>query len=365
MTKPLKPIRVVVTEDSAVTRALLTAIVEKAPGFELVAAVSDGVAAVDTVRRLRPSIVTMDLHMPRLDGVEATRQIMRETPTPIVVVTASSEVDGRLTYEALAAGALSVVARPVGPSDPRFAPRRDRLLAELRLMAGVSVVRRVERSESRAPAQSRASAPPLEPWRPVRPARVVAIAASTGGPAALHRLLRDLPRDFDVPIVVVQHMSEGFIGGLARWLSDVAPGPVRIARDGDALAHGVVFLAPDGSHLRVAADGTVHLDAGPPIGGHRPAATALFDSVAKAYGAGAIGIVLTGMGRDGAEGLVRLRATGAMTLAQDAASSAVFGMPGVAIEVGAVERVLSLEDLGPTIAALATAGPDRRRGDPR
>lgn len=359
MTNSLRPIRVVVTEDSAVTRALLTAILEEAPGFELVAAVPDGAAAVGAVVRLRPSVVTMDLHMPRLDGVEATRRIMREAPTPIVVVTASSEVNGRTTYDALAAGALSVVARPVGPSDPRFAARRDALITELRLMAGVRVVRQVERAEPLAPT------PPLAPRRPVRPVRVVAIAASTGGPAALYRLLSDLPRDFDLPILVVQHMSDGFIGGLARWLSDAAPGPVRIARNGDVVVPGVVLLAPDGAHLRVTADGTVRLDAGPPIGGHRPAATALFDSVAEAYGDQAIGVVLTGMGRDGVDGLARLRATGAVTLAQDAASSAVFGMPGAAVEAGAVERVLALNDLGPTIAALTTAGPDRQPGDPR
>ena len=359
MTKTADRIRVVVTEDSAVTRALMTAILEEAPGFELVAAVPDGAAAVDAVARLRPSVVTMDLHMPRLDGVEATRRIMREAPTPIVVVTASSEVDGRMTYDALAAGALSVVARPVGPSDARFAARRDALLAELRLMAGVRVVRRIERAESRAPT------PPLAPRRPVRPVQVVAIAASTGGPAALYRLLSDLPRDFALPVLVVQHMSEGFIGGLARWLSDAAPRPVQIARDGDVLGPGVVLLAPDGAHLRVTANGTVRLDAGPPIGGHRPAANALFDSVAEAYGDRALGVVLTGMGRDGVDGLARLRATGAVTLAQDAASSAVFGMPGAAVETGAVEQVLALKDLGPTIAALTTAGPARRPGDPR
>jgi two-component system chemotaxis response regulator CheB len=359
MTKLLKPIRVVVTEDSAVTRALLTAILEAAPGFELVAAVPDGAEAVDAVARLRPSVVTMDLHMPRLDGVEATRQIMRQTPTPVVIVTASSEVDGRLTYDALAAGALSVVARPVGPSDPRFVTRREALLDELRLMAGVRVVRRIGRAEPRTPAPSRIVR------RPGRPIRVVAIAASTGGPAVLHRLLHDLPRDLDVPILVVQHMSEGFIGGLARWLSEVAPGPVRVAGDGDVLAGGTVFLAPDGSHLRVTTDGAVRLDPGPPIGGHRPAATALFDSVAEVYGDRAIGVVLTGMGRDGVDGLARLHAAGAVTLAQDAASSAVFGMPGAALEAGAVERVLSLEELGPAITALAVAGPDRRRDGAR
>ena len=355
MTKPTARIRVVVTEDSAVARALLIAILDETPGFELVAAVPDGAAAVDAVARLRPSVVTMDLHMPRLDGVEATRRIMREVPTPIVVVTASSEVDGRLTYDALAAGALSVVAHPVGPSDARFAARRDALLAELRLMAGVRVVRRIERAE---PPES---TPPVSTRRPVRPVQVVAIAASTGGPAALYRLLRDLPRDFTLPVLVVQHMSEGFIDGLARWLSDVAPGPVRVARNGDALTAGVL-LAPDGTHLRVTAEGTVRLDAGPLIGGHRPAATALLDSVAEVYGDRAIGVVLTGMGRDGVDGLARLRATGAVTLAQDAASSAVFGMPRAAVEAGVVERVLSITEMGPAIAAMVAAGQERGGG---
>jgi two-component system chemotaxis response regulator CheB len=359
MTKPAARIRVVVTEDSAVTRALLTAILEDAPGFELVAAVPDGAEAVEAVARLRPAVVTMDLHMPRLDGVEATRRIMRESPTPIVVVTASSEVDGRLTYDALAAGALSVVARPVGPSDARFATRRDALLAELRLMAGVRVVRRIDREEPLAPP------PPLPPrrlLRPVRPVRVVAIAASTGGPAVLHRLLGDLPRDFGVPIVIVQHMSAGFVRGLARWLSDVAPGPVRVARDGDVLGAGAILLAPDGAHLRVTAEGTVRLDHGPVIGGHRPAATALLESAAEVYGDRAIGVVLTGMGRDGVDGLARLHAAGAVTLAQDAASSAVFGMPRAALEAGVVEQVLSLEKLGPAIAALVAAGSERGGG---
>lgn len=343
------PIRVVVTEDSAVTRALLTTILEQAPGFELVAAVPDGIAAVDAVTRLRPSVVTMDLHMPRLDGVEATRRIMQETPTPIVVVTASSGVDGQMTYDALAAGALSVVARPVGPSDARFEARRDALLAELRLMAEVRVVRRSGRADLHAPAPSRIA-------RPGRPIRVVAIGASTGGPAVLHRLLADLPRDFEVPILIVQHMSEGFVGGFARWLSTVAPHPVRVARDGDALVAGCVLIAPDSFHLRVKGDGTVRLDGGPPIGGHRPSATALFDSVADAYGDQAIGVILTGMGRDGVDGLVRLHSTGGTTLAQDAASSAVFGMPRAAVEAGAVDRVISVSEVGRVIGNLVELG---------
>lgn len=357
MQTPGPPIRVLIAEDSDVTRALLSAIVRDAPGFQLAGAVSDGEAAVDAVARLRPSVVTMDLHMPNLDGVEATRRIMREAPTPIVVVTASSNVDGRSTYDALAAGALSVVARPVGPSDARYDDRRRALLHELRLMSGVRLVRRIDIPPSvLQPSVVRRS------WAAgTTPIGLVAIGASTGGPAVLYRLLRDLPRRFEPAVLIVQHITEGFADGLALWLREAAPGPVHIPRDGDVIVPGHTYLAPDGHHMRVTRRSTISLTADPPIAGHRPSVTALFESVAEAYGRHAIGVILTGMGVDGVDGLVRIRLEGGVTVAQDAASSAVYGMPRAAVEAGAADRIVSLDALGQVIAALVAQGARRHR----
>lgn len=346
--QPVGSVRVLVAEDSAVARELLRAILVEAPGFELVAAVRDGGAAVAAVKRLQPAVVAMDLHMPDMNGAEATRRIMRETPTPIVIVTASSNVDGRLTYEALAAGALSVVARPLGPSHPRYAARRKSLLDELRLMAGVRVVGRHEPVRT-DPGRRR---PTRRVGRPQR-ARVVAVAASTGGPAALLALLQGLPPDFDVPIVIVQHIAESFVDGLAVWLAAETGRSVRVARHGDRLGRGDVLLAPDGQHLRIDRDGFVRLGSDGPVLGHRPSANVLFESVAETLDEACVGVILTGMGRDGADGLARLRAAGGVTLAQDAASSVVFGMPAAAIEAGAVDRVASLSELGPLLGLLA------------
>jgi two-component system chemotaxis response regulator CheB len=340
------PIRVVVAEDSAAARQLLVAILGEAQGFEVADAVGDGEAALKAVLRHRPSVITMDLHMPGWDGAEASRRIMNVAPTPIVIVTASSNVDGRLTYDALAAGALSVVARPVSPNHPRYAQRRRALLDELRLMADVQVVRRYEPSRVVPPV------PRISRRAAAGPTRVIAIATSTGGPAALMRLLRDLPPDLETPILVVQHLSIGFLDGLVRWLSMETGRLVQVARDGQLLARGEVLVAPDDRHLRIRPDGTIWLGSDPPIDGHRPSATALFESVAEAAGAAAVGVVLTGMGRDGAAGLRKLHDAGGPTLAQDAASSAVYGMPKAAVDIGAVDQVAPLGALGGAIGAI-------------
>jgi two-component system chemotaxis response regulator CheB len=361
LTGDAAPVRVVLAEDSAVTRALLTAILRDAPGFQLVAAVGDGDAAVKAVVRHRPSVVAMDLHMPRMNGAEATRRIMQAAPTPIVIVTASANVDGSLMFDALAAGALSVVPRPLGPTDPGYAARRKALLNELRLMSDVRVVRRIETPTTNAPHAVMALSGALESPPAIAP-KVIAMGASTGGPAALLAVLKALPSDLDLPIVAVQHIANGFVEGLATWLSRETKRTVVVGREGMVLRRGLAVLAPDDRHLRIGQDGSVRLGEDRAVAGHRPSATVLFESVAAMYGPAAIGVILTGMGRDGADGLLKLTSAGGISIVQSPGSSAVSGMPGAAIEVGAADHVVDLGEIGSLLAELVAASRQRRTG---
>lgn len=334
--------RVLVAEDSATAREAILEILAKDPGIEVVGVAKDGAEAVARTRELRPDIVTMDIHMPVLDGYEATRRIMAETPTPILVVSASVNVsDAQSSLNALRAGALGLVERPSLADGP---DAWGRFLSMVHALADVKVVRRA----------GPAATPPMRPavGAPTeRLAEVVAIAASTGGPAALARLVAALPPELPVPILVVQHNTEGFTPALAAWLNGVGDLPVRLAVHGARLERGSVYVAPDDHHLGVDGRGCAALDRSAPIAGFRPSASYLFQSVARAYGARALALILTGMGSDGTEGLRHLHAAGGRVVAQDEASSVVFGMPRAAIAAGVVDEVLPLDDLPRWICA--------------
>jgi two-component system chemotaxis response regulator CheB len=329
-------IRAIVAEDSAVTREFLVALLSAAQGFEVVAAVQDGVEAVKEIERLRPDVVLMDIHMPRMDGLEATRRIMAVVPTPIVLVTASlSRDEGSSSFEAIRAGALTVVGKPAGPGHPDHARSVQQLVETVRLMSEVKVVGR------RPPHERQATVLPHR----ARSVRVVALGASTGGPAALAEILGGLNGKTGAPILIVQHIAPGFTSGLARWLAGETRLPVSLAEDGQAVRPASVYVAPDGLQMGVGADGRLRLEPGGPADAFCPSASHLFESVADAYGASAMGVLLTGMGRDGAAGLARLRAAGGVTVAQDEASSVVFGMPAEAVRLGAAEHVLPPKDI--------------------
>lgn len=327
-------IRVLVAEDSATAREVILTILARDPEIEVVGVAKDGAEAVALTRRLRPDIVTMDIHMPVLDGYEATRRIMVEMPTAILIVSASVNVkDAQTSLDALGAGALGLSERP---SLTDSTEDRDRFLRTLRALSDVKVVRRAR------PA-------PVAPARPTAPAtgsaQIVAIAASTGGPAALAQIVAALPAGLPAPILVVQHNTHGFTPALATWLTGAGKLPVRIPEHGERLVAGAFYLAPDDHHLGADGGGRAILDPAAPIGGFRPSATYLFTSVARGYGSRALAVVLTGMGSDGTEGLRYLRAAGGHVVAQDESSSVVFGMPRAAIAAGVVDEVASLEDL--------------------
>jgi two-component system chemotaxis response regulator CheB len=331
----MSAIRAIVAEDSAVTRELLVALLTAAEGFEVVAAVQDGIEAVEHIERLRPDVVLMDIHMPRMDGLEATRRIMAVAPTPIVLVTASvSRDEGSSSFEAIRAGALTVVGKPAGPGHPDHARSVRELVQTVRLMSEVKVV-------GRRPPHGHQEVLPHR----ARRVRVVAVGASTGGPAALAEILRGLNDETRAPILIVQHIAPGFTSGLVRWLGGETRLPVSLAEEGQVVRPAAVYLAPDGMQMGVGADGRLRLEPGGSTDSFCPSASHLFDSVAEAYGASAMGVLLTGMGRDGAAGLGRLRAAGAVTVAQDEASSVVFGMPAEAVRLGAAEHVLPPKEI--------------------
>lgn len=336
-------IRVLVADDSATARGLLAEILRAEPGITVVGEAHDGLSAVRLASELRPDLVTMDIHMPGIDGFEATREIMSTVPTPIVIVSSASDATGTATaMRALAAGALAVLEKPPGPADPRFPTLVRELVATVRAMAGVSVVRQMR---SARPARSVRVAD--------RRALVVAIAASTGGPLALSTVLRALPEDFAAPILLVQHIAHGFGRGFADWLAVETGVATRIVATGDRLEPRVAHLAPEDRHLGVTGSGRIALSDAPPIGGFRPAASHLFASAADAFGAGTAAVILTGMGEDGVTGLRRVREVGGIVIAQDEATSVVFGMPGAAVAAGVVDRVLPLPEIAAAVASLA------------
>ncbi len=349
------PIRILVVEDSPVARELLVSIFQSAPGLQVVGTARNGAEAVRLAKRLQPDVITMDAHMPEMDGFEATRQIMIETPRPIVMISASLDKNERdLTVNALKSGALSVLAKPTMYDPPQV---HDYLITQLKLMSEVKVVRRWGVSPRRAIAgPDLISEPPALRQNGKTKIQLVAIASSTGGPGILAQILSQLPADFPAPIVIVQHITRGFGVGLAGWLNQQTGLEVRLARHADEPQAGQVLIAPDDHHLLVNSMGLIALNKEPPCHGLRPSADYLFKSAARVYGATAIGVILTGMGSDGAEGLKAMREAGAYTIAQDKGSSIVFGMPAVAIELGAAEEVLPARKIGAALQLMVQVG---------
>jgi two-component system chemotaxis response regulator CheB len=342
-------IRVLVAEDSATVRELLVQILCGDPEMEVIGEAKNGVEAVAMTKRLRPDVVTMDIRMPLLDGFEATKQIMVEVPTPIVIVSASVEPrDVEVSMHALRVGALAAIGKPEGPASGDFAEAARRFLNTVKAMAQVRVVRRW--GDRKAPPPPAAVRPELS-----RRARLVAIAASTGGPAALAQVLSQLPGDFPAPVLVVQHISLGFLAGFASWLNTHVSLRVKVAESGEPPAAHTIYLPPDDRHLGLAARNVLLLSDAAPVGGFRPSASFLFESTARAYGAATLAVVLTGMGQDGLDGLRVVHQAGGQVLAQDEETSVVFGMPGAAVRAGLADAVVPIKEIAPRILRAVSA----------
>jgi two-component system chemotaxis response regulator CheB len=355
-------IRVLVVEDSMTVRKHLIDVLGSDRDLEVVGEGQDGKEAIELCQRLRPDVMTLDMMLPVMTGLAATEYIMAHCPTPILIVSASTN-RGELfrTYDALAAGAVDVLEKPTdhdvaGDWEHRF-------LSTVKLVSKIRVITHVR---GKLGARGRGGSGPPLPIDPLaeRPRCVaVAIGVSTGGPAAVQQILRDLPPRFPLPILLVIHIGEPFGVALAEWLDGQSPLRVAYAKDGEPLpprGEGRVIMAPPEVHL-VIRGGRLRLIATPERHSCRPSVDVLFESVAQELGDRAVACLLTGMGKDGATGLLEVRRAGGVTLAQDEATSVVFGMPREAILLGAAERVLPLEQFAPTITALAADPLPRNR----
>jgi two-component system chemotaxis response regulator CheB len=343
-------INVLVVEDSPLVREFLIYILSSDPDITVVATAGDGEEAIDVLRSHQPDVITMDIHMPKLNGLEATRLIMETQPTPIVIVSGSQDpAEVETTFDAIDAGALAVLRRPAGIGHPDHSKTAREMIEVVKLMSEVKLVRRWARMRRASSTPLPVSIPPM--GRPAQP-RIVVMGASTGGPPALEAILTSLPKHFPVPILIVQHMVAGFIEGFAHWLKNSSNLPVHIARQGELPLPGHVYIAPDEYQMKIESQGKIVLTKDEPEHGLRPSISYLFRSVAAVYSHDTVAGLLTGMGRDGADELGLLKEKGAITFAQDKNSSIVHGMAGEAIRLGAATMVLPLEKIAATLTNL-------------
>lgn len=345
-------INILIVDDSETEIAILKHLFESEVDFKVVGCAKNGAEAVKLVALLKPHLITMDIHMPVMDGLEATRLIMSQYPTPIVVISSKLNDEAlNATYHALEAGALSVLDKPTDIAALSSKRAHKQIIDTVRSMAEIKVItRRFQMAKTPTPSVSTTTD------YSGRKYEVVCIGASIGGPQALKTILAKLPEDFPLPIVVVQHMTEGFINGFAQWLNDDIALQVKITEQGEVLRKGVVYFAPDGYHLEVTRTHenlVAKLTKSPPVAGFCPSITVLFASAAKICGKNAVGVLLTGMGHDGAHGLLELKKALGHTFIQDSKSAVVFGMAGVAQSLGAIDKVVELDQIADYLTKLA------------
>jgi two-component system chemotaxis response regulator CheB len=289
--------------------------------------------------------------MPVMDGLEFTREVMANYPRPILVVSVSVEPGSPNIFRLIEAGAVDIYAKPRDILSGDMNKLANELASKIRILAGVRVFRRTNNALG-APVSKLSPKPAVMP-RPQIPVRIVVIGASTGGPQALHNILVHLSAAFPVPIVCVQHIGSTFLSEMVAWLAEVSPLPVRKATQGESPQPGIVYFSPEDTHLELGKNGCFELTLAQPYDGHRPSVTVTMRAVARCFGASTLGVLLTGMGRDGAEGMASIAAAGGITIAQDEASSVIYGMPKVAVELGAVQHILPLEQIAPALEAMA------------
>ncbi|MDO8901887.1 MAG: chemotaxis-specific protein-glutamate methyltransferase CheB [Phenylobacterium sp.] len=353
MSAATHPVRVMIVEDSLVVRQLLTHIVGRDPRFLIVAAVASAEEALDAIPKVRPDVISMDIRLPGMDGLEATARIMADYPTPIVVIAdAVEDAALRISMNALRAGALTVVEKPAGPANASYERLADTICTQLFIMSSVPVIRR----RSIGGATTPLSRPPPGGAGAFKRLDFLALAASTGGPPALAKVIGALPADFPAPVFIVQHMGAAFMEGFAKWLGGLSAMPVVLAMDGARAKESHIYVAPGDSHLSVRGDGIIHISRDPPAGGQRPSANVLFGSLAEIAPTRTVAALLTGMGEDGAQGLSRLAQGGGHTIAEHASTAVVNGMPAAAVRLKAARDILPLDLIGPRIVQLAARG---------
>lgn len=332
-------IKVLVADDSLVSQKLLSGLLTHDDRFELVGVAGNGEQTVELAKRMRPDVISMDINMPLMDGIEATRLIMQDCPTPILIVSSlysSGSVD--MAMEVLKVGAVGIIPKPHGPGHSFFT---EEAKGYLRMLQALSEVKVVTRKRTGAGGADLMKQPKPKHISPAGDYKVLVIGASAGGPEAVKIILQGLRPGLTVPVLVVQHIDPHFAEGYVQWLASDTRMTVKIAISGEPLLPGVAYLAPGNKHLVLSGPGTVVLSGDPPVNGHRPAVAQLFSSAADVYHHQVVAVILSGMGRDGALEMKKLRDMGAFTIAQNEESCLVYGMPGEAVKLGGAVRVIS------------------------
>ncbi|TVQ57435.1 MAG: chemotaxis-specific protein-glutamate methyltransferase CheB [Spirulina sp. DLM2.Bin59] len=352
------PTRVLLVEDSLIAQAILKRILNASGNVEVVGVAKTGLEALSMIPRLNPDVICTDLHMPQMDGLQFTYEVMAKTPIPILVISASvQEEDTKNVFALLDAGAVDIFPKPLVQDISEYEAIQAALVRKIQVLSGVRVFTRYRKSPTAVP-QPLPTLPPMSVRSSgqVSRVKVVAIGASTGGPQALKTILAALPADWPTPILVVQHISFGFLQGLIDWLMLHCALPIRIAQRGELPQGGVIYFPPEQMHLEIDGRGQFAMSAGPKVDGHRPSVTAMMESVARYYRGAALGVLLTGMGRDGAEGLAAIAQAGGHTIAQNEATSVVFGMPKEAIALNGARQILPIEQIAAAIQKQVLAG---------
>jgi two-component system chemotaxis response regulator CheB len=332
-------IKVLIVEDSPVVLELLMFILSSDPAIQVIGTASDGEEAVRAVREKRPDVVTMDIIMPKMDGFEATRIIMETTPTPIVIVSASGDSkEVEKTFRAIEAGALAAISKPMGVTHPKYTQLSKELITTVKLMSEVKVIKMRPRERKGLVITGELPAGMIPPV--TLDLKVVAIGASTGGPLAIEAILSGLPKDFPAPLLIVQHIAAGFVQGFADWLATSSGFPAKVAAHDELPLPGRAYIAQEDFHMGIGTEGRIVLSKKEPENGLRPSVSYLFRSLGEVFGKNAVGVLLTGMGKDGASELKLMKGKGAVTIAQDKESSIVYGMPGEAVALNAASFVL-------------------------
>lgn len=344
-------IKVLIVDDSASTRMFLHQVLSADPVLVVVGSAKNGREAITEAERLAPDVITMDIDMPQMNGLDATRLIMETRPTPIIILSGvldTAEVVS--SFRAMEAGAVAALPKPRGAGHPDHEREIEVLIRAVKLMSEIKLVRRWP-----LPKKGGAASPASETTqiKTLTPPRVVAIGASTGGPVVIKDILSGLGKEFTLPVLIVQHMSAGFIRGFAEWLSFSSSLPVHIASNGESIIPGHAYIAPDGYHMLVDSCDRIKLNDSAPENGLRPAVSALFRSVAGIYANSAIGVLLTGMGRDGVDELLLMKEKGAVTIVQDQASSVIYGMPAEAVKLGAATYTLPPQKIAAMLVAVS------------
>lgn len=346
-----KNIRVLVVDDSAYMRKVISTMLEDDPGITVLDTARDGLDALEKAKLLKPDVITLDIEMPKMDGLTALQRIMEELPTAVVMVSSLTMESSEITMKALSLGAVDFVPKPSGAISLDIHKVKEDIISKVKTASRVSLQKLRYNRVNLKPVHKET---PLNvvPKYEVKAARVVLIGSSTGGPGALQQVITALPENLNAGVLVVQHMPPGFTNSLAKRLDDISAINVKEAEIGDVIQHGHVYVAPGGYHMTVKDNGVIDLNQEPPQHSVRPAADVTFESAVKTYGSKLVGVILTGMGFDGARGMDLLKKAGGKTIAQDESTSIVYGMPKVVVEMGNADKVLPVQEIADAIVAM-------------